>query len=357
MVSKVKRAPIKSIKNRRWRRKTPIKNVVAASSAVLASIHRRITKLFSKLARLSTTHKKTSYKILKKTASDFYSQQEQQSLDAIRRTLVFDNVNDPPLLPPSLSPRRTVFLDLDETLIHSKASPPPEHFDFVVRPVIDGEVMDFYVLKRPGVDEFLESLAKKFEVVVFTAALKEYASMVLDRLDRNRFISHRLYRDSCRNVDGKFVKDLSEMGRDLKRVVIVDDNPNSYANQPDNAIPIRPFVDDLCDRELWKLRHFFNGSDCYDDMRDAVKHYVTVQQQFSYDHCFPSIGCQLVTNSGHPVSLYFVSGLLCSSLPPSFRKSLDRPICHVSQTHFIYVPAAVSIGSPVQTPSLIKVKA
>ncbi|TKY71887.1 CTD small phosphatase protein [Spatholobus suberectus] len=276
MVSKVKRGPVKSIKdlrnnNRRWRRKTPIKNVVAASSAALATIRRRITKLFSKIARLSTTHKKTSYKILKKTTTT-----TEDELDALRRTLVFDAA---PSLPPSLSLRRTVFLDLDETLVHSKASPPPERFDFVVRPVIDGEPMDFYVLKRPGVDEFLESLAAKYEVVVFTAALKEYASMVLDRLDRNRFVSHRLYRDSCRHVDGKLVKDLSEMGRDLKRVVIVDDNPNSFANQPENAIPIRPFVDDIFDRELWKLRSFFDGSDCYDDMRDAVRHYIAVQQQ------------------------------------------------------------------------------
>ncbi|KAK7302994.1 hypothetical protein RJT34_13893 [Clitoria ternatea] len=284
MVSKVKRAPIKSIKdlrsNRRWRRKTPIKNAVSASSAVFASIHRRITKLFSKLARLSGTHKNTtSYKILKKTTtSDF------ESLDTIRRTLVFDDNNDtnhhaPLLLPPSLSGRKTVFLDLDETLIHSKASPPPERFDFVVRPVIDGERMDFYVLKRPGVDEFLEALAAKYEVVVFTAALKEYASMVLDRLDQNRLISHRFYRDSCRNVDGKLVKDLSQMGRDLKRVVIVDDNPNSFANQPENAILIRPFIDDVFDRELWKLKSFFDGCDCYDDMRDAVKHHSTLQQK------------------------------------------------------------------------------
>ncbi|KAH1146271.1 hypothetical protein GLYMA_15G087100v4 [Glycine max] len=287
MVSKVKRSPVKSIKdlrnnnNRRWRRKTPIKNVVAASSAALATIRRRITKLFSKIARLSTSaHKKkaTSYKILKKTTTT------DGELDNIRRTLVFDDTTattTTPLLPPLFSVRKTVFLDLDETLVHSHPSPPPERFDFVVRPVIDGEPMDFYVLKRPGVDEFLESLAAKYEVVVFTAALKEYASMVLDRLDRNRFISHRLYRDSCRNIDGKLVKDLNETGRDLKRVVIVDDNPNSFANQPENAILIRPFVDDILDRELWKLRSFFNGSDCCecDDMRDAVKHYVTVQHR------------------------------------------------------------------------------
>ncbi|KAK7412493.1 hypothetical protein VNO78_03957 [Psophocarpus tetragonolobus] len=282
MVSKVKRGPVKSIKdlrnnnyNRRWRRKTPIKNVVAASSAALASIRRRITKLFSKIARLSSTHKKkaTSYKILKKTTTS----DELEQLDAIRRTLVFDDsAAATPLLPPTLSRRKTVFLDLDETLVHSNPSPPPERFDFVVRPIIDGEPMYFYVLKRPGVDEFLESLAAKYEVVVFTAGLKEYASMVLDRLDQNRFISHRLYRDSCRNVDGKLVKDLAETGRDLKRAVIIDDNPNSFANQPDNAILIRPFVDDIFDRELWKLRIFFDGLDCCDDMRDAVKDYVTL---------------------------------------------------------------------------------
>ena len=172
-----------------------------------------------------------------------------------------------------------MFLDLDETLVHSKAAPPPERYDFVVRPVIDGEAVEFYVLKRPGVEEFLEALAAKFEVVVFTAALREYAELVLDRLDReNRFVSHRLYRDSCRHVDGKLVKDLSETGRDLDRVVIVDDNPNSFAKQPENAILIKPFVDDVWDRELWKLRGFFDGCDCYDDMRDAVKKYLTVEQ-------------------------------------------------------------------------------
>lgn len=138
--------------------------------------------------------------------------------------------------------------------------------------------MNFYVLKRPGVDEFLESLASKFEVVVFTAAVKEYASLVLDRIDQNGLISHRLYRDSCREVEGKFVKDLSEMGRDLNRVIIVDDNPNSYVNQPDNAIPILPFVDDLGDRELRKLIKFFEVSDCHDDMRNAVKQYLTEEE-------------------------------------------------------------------------------
>ncbi|CAJ2658773.1 unnamed protein product [Trifolium pratense] len=287
MVSKMKKkaAPTKSIKDinrRRWRRKTPIKNVVAASSAVLSSIHRRISKLLTKLGitRLSSNRKRNSYKILKKTTTHFNLHQE-TSLDTVCKTLLFDeneststSTTGTALLPPSILNRKTIFLDLDETLIHSSTSPPPCRFDFVVRPIIDGAPMDFYVVKRPGIDELLESLASRFEIVIFTAALKEYASLVLDRLDRNRFISHRLYRDSCRSIDGKLVKDLALVGRDLKRVVIVDDNPVSFSNQPENAILIKPFVDDICDRELWKLRRFFDGSDCFDDMRDAIKYHV-----------------------------------------------------------------------------------
>lgn len=58
--------------------------------------------------------------------------------------------------------------------------------------------------------------------------IEEYGSLVLDRLEKG-LISHWLYRDSCRELDGKFVKALSKLGRDLNRVVIVDYNPNSYA--------------------------------------------------------------------------------------------------------------------------------
>lgn len=139
--------------------------------------------------------------------------------------------------------------------------------------------MNFYVLKRPGVDEFLESISKEFEIVVFTAGLKEYASLVLDKIDRNGVISHRLFRDSCKEMDGRFVKDLSQIGRDLKNVVLVDDNPNAYIFQPDNALPVRPFIDDLQDRELENVRRFFEGSDCFEDMRDAVKKYIWEGEQ------------------------------------------------------------------------------
>ncbi|XP_051133769.1 uncharacterized protein LOC127253298 [Andrographis paniculata] len=275
MVSRiVKRAPAKSLKNRRNfsqqinRKRSPVKNATAAASFVVASInksihscHRRLIKIFAKLARVTTpkkTPRKKGYQILGKTAAN-------RPESSVRRSLFGDAIPLPPLASPE---KKTIFLDLDETLVHSTATVPPANFDFVVRPVIDGEKVEFYVLKRPYVDEFLKELSGKFEIVVFTAGIREYASLVLDKLDWRNLISHRLYRESCREMDGKLVKDLSGVGRDLDRVMIVDDNPNSYQLQPDNAIPIRPFTDDLGDDELKKLMDFFQG--CDDSIEEAA---------------------------------------------------------------------------------------
>lgn len=49
------------------------------------------------------------------------------------------------------------------------------------------------------------------------------------------------------------VKDLAATGRALDQAVIVDDNPNAYSLQPENAIPVAPFVDDVNDQELQRV--------------------------------------------------------------------------------------------------------
>lgn len=69
------------------------------------------------------------------------------------------------------------------------------------------------------------------------------------------------------------MKDLSVMGRDLDRLVIVDDNPNAYAFQPENAVPVAPFINDLGDRELRKVMKFLEVASLFDDTRDAILHY------------------------------------------------------------------------------------
>ncbi|GLJ14307.1 hypothetical protein SUGI_0230460 [Cryptomeria japonica] len=190
-----------------------------------------------------------------------------------------DGREEPLILPPMAGyeikmQKKTIVLDLDETLIHSSEEP-LEYYDFAVNVVIDGEPATFYVLKRPGMDELLQQLKDRYELVLFTAGIREYADAVVDRIDPYGAIKHRLFRDSCtQTCEGRFVKDLSLLGRDLRRVIIVDDNPNAYVFHPHNAVPVSSFVDDLYDRELSSVISFFKVVQDYEDLREAIRHFV-----------------------------------------------------------------------------------
>ncbi|KAG6546342.1 hypothetical protein Mapa_012383 [Marchantia paleacea] len=158
-----------------------------------------------------------------------------------------------PRLPPMKAEhegKMTLVLDLDETLVHTSLDPSPA-YDYSIEVEMKSKLRQtFFVLKRPGVDDFLATVARKFEVVLFTASTKGYADAVLDVLDPCGHISHRIYQDSCSVMKGVMIKDLSLLGRQLSKVVIVDNNPQSYMLQPTNAVPITSFRDNLQDREL-----------------------------------------------------------------------------------------------------------
>jgi len=160
-----------------------------------------------------------------------------------------------PLLPPQspeLSGKRILVLDLDETLVHSSFKPIPNP-DFIIPVEIEDQVHKVYVLKRPGVDQFLQRVGQMYEVVVFTASLSKYADPVLDLLDSTRVVHHRLFREACTNYKGNFVKDMSRLGRDTKRSLIIDNSPSSYMFHPENAIPCESWYDDENDTELLDL--------------------------------------------------------------------------------------------------------
>lgn len=154
--------------------------------------------------------------------------------------------------------KKTLVLDLDETLVHSSFTYIPDA-DFVIEIELDGAIYKVYVRKRPGVDEFMREVGKKFEVVVFTASLAKYADPLLDILDKDRVVKKRLFREACVQHYGNYVKDLSLLGRKLEHSIIIDNSPFSYMFQPDNAIPIVSWFNDKSDRQLYDLLPFLDS--------------------------------------------------------------------------------------------------
>ena len=103
----------------------------------------------------------------------------------------------------------TLVLDLDETLVH-----------------FDPRRRNYRA--RPHATAFLTEMAQYYELVIFTAGLKEYADWILDDFDKLRCIRYRLYRNSCKFRKGVYVKDLSRLGRDLSKTIIVDNIADNY---------------------------------------------------------------------------------------------------------------------------------
>jgi CTD small phosphatase-like protein 2 len=107
-----------------------------------------------------------------------------------------------------------------------------------------------FFLTRPFCNKFLVEMAKHYEVVIFTAGVQEYADWVVDQLDPDgSLITHRLYRQHTINRDltndlPLIIKDLSKIGRDLSRTIIVDNIAENFLLQKDSGIFISTWYSD-----------------------------------------------------------------------------------------------------------------
>jgi len=172
-------------------------------------------------------------------------------------------------LRPELKGKKTLVLDLDETLVHSSFKYIPDA-DFEITIELAGALHRVYVRKRPGVHRFLEHVARRWEVVIFTASLAKYADPLLDVLDRTRVIDARLFRESCVRNHDSYVKDLSMLGRRMQDTTIIDNSPLSYMFQPNYAIPITTWFSDPDDRQLYDLLPFLDALADAPDVADVL---------------------------------------------------------------------------------------
>ena len=170
--------------------------------------------------------------------------------------------------------KKTLILDLDETLVHSAFKPFFIKSDINLNVNVDGINHLVHVLKRPYVDEFLQRMSKFYELVIFTASISNYANPLLDRLDKFKIITHRLFREHCVSNRGLFIKDLRKLGRNLKDMIIIDNNPISYAVNQDNGIPILTWHYDKNDNELIKLVPILEFLSNVEDVRPYIMKFV-----------------------------------------------------------------------------------
>ena len=94
-----------------------------------------------------------------------------------------------------------------------------------------------------------------YELIVWTSATEGYANSLIDAIEyEKKYFDSVLFREHAIIIDDDFVKDLTRIGRDLDKIIIVDDMPQNFRLQKENGINIKPFFgDDMDDSALYEL--------------------------------------------------------------------------------------------------------
>ena len=216
-------------------------NLIETISEILFSFlinykTRKILSIFQQIKSnpsINTLLKKLNFN----TIISHYTENKNKNL--VNDTLLtIEEAPKPPYLSP-ISPKYkyTLVLDLDETLVHY---------------VSDND--SAYIQIRPGAEEFIKELSEFYEIIIFTAALQNYADLIISGLDPDGVVSDKLYRQHTINKDNSYIKDLDKLGRDIKKVIIIDNISENFSKQPQNGLNICDFEGNEYDEELKYLK-------------------------------------------------------------------------------------------------------
>ncbi|MBO0933173.1 NIF family HAD-type phosphatase [Fibrella aquatilis] len=147
---------------------------------------------------------------------------------------------------------KLVILDLDETLIHATKHEQNWPCDF--------KYEEYFIYKRPHVDQFLNDIAKHFTIGIWSSADDDYVDdivrVITPPVVAFSFVWGRSRCSIRRDIESdtycfeKRLDKLKKRGFRLEDMLIVDDSPEKSRTNYGNAIHIAEFNGDPSDEEL-----------------------------------------------------------------------------------------------------------
>jgi TFIIF-interacting CTD phosphatase-like protein len=107
------------------------------------------------------------------------------------------------------------------------------------------------MILRQFAPDFLQLMAKFYEVVIVSEQNREVVEPLLNRLDSTN-VAIKVYRESFTDGDGNFVKDLSLFKRPFTNLLVVDPSPTN-SKYAENVITTKPWHGDKRDIFLQEL--------------------------------------------------------------------------------------------------------
>ena len=156
-------------------------------------------------------------------------------------------INDYYLPPIKSYYKYTLVLDLDETLVYYQKDINLLNNNF--------NNNKNTLIFRPGLFDFLYKMKPLYELVLFSFGTKDYVDSILSIIEKKeKIFEYVLYRQHATYEKGDYVKNLALLGRDLKKIIIVDDIQHVFKLQKNNGICIKAFYGDvISDRNTLKL--------------------------------------------------------------------------------------------------------
>lgn len=130
--------------------------------------------------------------------------------------------------------------------------------------------------KRPYIEYFLKQCGPPlFEIVIYTQEQGATAFPMIDALDPLGYVSYRLFKDSTKYIKGTHVKELNQLGRDMRRVIHIDWNEAACQTSPQNCFILPKWDGDSSDKTLVELSDFMReiANLGVDDVRPVLMHY------------------------------------------------------------------------------------
>ena len=166
---------------------------------------------------------------------------------------------------------KKLVLDLDETLLYSTTEAiSPECVK------LSAAGSDFYTMLRPGVREFLQKVAKKFECTIWSTGQQAYLESAWEYIGVEGFtLWGRGFCKKIETTDGSepYEKPLRQITEDLTQIVLVDNTPSLFAKCPLNGILTRTWRGDMNDTELNHLWYYLNWLQAQPNMQRNHEHW------------------------------------------------------------------------------------
>ena len=208
-------------------------------------------------------------------SSHYYGKIDKQNYKILKLLNEYEKSKiDPPFIKTPNKKSYTLVLDLDETLINIEFK--------------DNSNNKCILHLRPGLFWFLSKVKPFYELITFTSASREYAQPIINEIElKNKYFDYTFFREHSVISGNDFVKDISRIGRDMKRIIIVDNMEQNFRLNKNNGIKIKAFYGDQNDKVLYELSKILVMivKQGFNDLTLALQHYANeIKVKISMDN-------------------------------------------------------------------------